>query len=280
MQVSLIKRIIEKSLQEDIGKGDITTESLISPGIQRKGARIVAKSEGVLCGVDIAKIVFCLLDKQTVFEDGSQDGDPFSPGEILLNMEADPSALLQGERVALNFLQRLSGIATLTRKFVEKSSPYGVRILDTRKTTPGLRLMEKYAVRTGGGINHRSSLDSGILIKDNHIKIAGGIKNAISRIRKNIPPLLKIEVEVSNLDELQEAVESEAEMIMLDNLGYQQLRKAIEFVRKNSKGTIIEVSGGVNLDNIEDIASLRPDFISVGRLTYLAANVDMSLEII
>jgi len=279
MQTCLIRKIIIEALREDIGKGDLTTEILTSSRTSRQKAKIVAKSEGVLAGIEVAKEVFHLLDPEVRFRISIREGESFSPGDTLLELEASPQAILEGERVALNFLQRLSGIATLTRKFVNLASPYGVKILDTRKTTPNLRELEKYAVRIGGGMNHRFSLDSGVLIKDNHIKIAGGIKKAVELIRQNASPLSKIEIEVSRLDQLQEAVESEVDMIMLDNLNYQELKKAIEVIRSQSRKITVEISGGIDLDNLEKIAKLRPDFISVGRLTHSVVSVDMGLEI-
>ncbi len=280
MQISLIREIIKEALKEDIGKEDITTGSLLSQENFRRKAKIVAKSEGVLAGIIIAKEVFRILDPETEFAFSSNEGELFYPGDTLLEFEAASQAILEGERTALNFLQKLSGIATLTRKFVDKVSPYGVKILDTRKTTPLLRQLEKYAVRVGGGINHRFGLDSGVLIKDNHIKIVGSIKKAVELVRKKTPPLCKIEVEVTNIDQLREAIESGVDMIMLDNIGYQNLKEAIQIIRSQTKKIIVEVSGGITLENVEKIAKLKPDFISVGKLTYLGVEVDMSLKVI
>lgn len=277
--IYLVDKVIKEALWEDIGKGDITTEILISSKTIRQKANIIANSQGVLAGIEIAREVFRLLDPGVTFTFSRKEGQWFDSGDVILELEAYPRALLEGERVSLNFLQRLSGIATLTRKFVEKVSPYGVKILDTRKTTPNLRQLEKYAVRVGGGINHRFSLDNGILVKDNHVKIAGGIKKAVELIRENIPPFSKIEVEVSNFDELKEAIESKVDVIMLDNLSDENLKKAIQMIRDAPGKIMIEVSGGVDLDNVEKIAMLRPDFISVGKLTYSPISIDMSLEV-
>lgn len=282
MELSLIREIILNALQEDIGKGDITTQILTSfddiPG--KTKAKIVAKSEGVLAGIEVAKEVFRLLDPETEFNNSKKDGESFLFGDMLLELEASPRALLEGERVALNFLQRLSGIATFTRKFVEVVSPYGVKILDTRKTTPNLRKLEKYAVRMGGGLNHRFSLDGGIILKDNHIKLVGGVKKAVKLVKENLPPLSKIEVEISSLGELQEAIESGVDVIMLDNLDYNELEKAVQIIRSQSTKIVIEISGQIDLQNVEKIAKLKPDFISIGKLTHSVASLDMSMELI
>ena len=282
MEVSLIKEIILNALQEDIGKGDITTQVLTSSdGIPGKAkAKIISKSEGVLAGIEVVKEVFRLLDPEVEFNSSRKDGQPFLFGDILLELEASPRAILEGERVALNFLQRLSGIATFTRKFVEIASPYGVKILDTRKTTPNLRKLEKYAVRMGGGLNHRFSLDGGIILKDNHIKLAGGVKKAVKLMKENLSPLSKIEVEISSLGELQEAIESGVDVIMLDNLTYNELEKAVQIIRSQPRKIAIEISGQIDLQNVEKIVKLRPDFISIGKLTHSVASLDMSMELI
>lgn len=280
MDFWLIKRAIIDALKEDIGEGDITTQILISSNSFYRKAKIVAKSRGVLAGIEIAKQTFYLLCPDVKFKNHHPEGDVFNPGDTLLEFEASPQAILKGERVALNFLQRLSGIATLTRKFVNIVSPYGVKILDTRKTTPNLRFLEKYAVRVGGGFNHRINLSSGILIKDNHIKIVGNLRKAIEIVKQNAPPFTKIEVEVSSLDQLKQAVENKVDIIMLDNFSYEELEEAIKTIRNQSGQTLIEVSGGMTLENVERIAKLKPDFISVGGLTHSATIIDMSLEVI
>lgn len=279
MQLCLIRKIITDALTEDIGEKDITTEAVVRSQSSSSKAVIVAKSKGVLAGIEVAKEVFRLLDPQVKFLEQKKDGGSFFPEDTLLELEASPGAILKGERTALNFLQRLSGIASLTQEFVRRASPHGVNILDTRKTTPTLRLVEKYAVKTGGGLNHRFNLGSGILIKDNHIKIAGDIKRAVKLIRKNVPGLYKTEVEVTNEKDLAEAIACRIDAIMLDNFNYPQLKSAIQLIRKKSSSTLIEVSGGINLDNVKDIARLKPDFISVGRITHSAPAVDMSLNI-
>ena len=280
MDLWLIKKFITDALREDIGEEDITTQILVSPDLSYRKAKIVAKSTGILAGIEIAREIFHFLCPDTIFGNSYKDGDKFNSGDTLLELEASPQAILKGERVALNFLQRLSGIATLTGKFVKIVSPYGVKILDTRKTTPNLRLLEKYAVRVGGGLNHRINLSSGIIIKDNHIKIVGGLDKAIKIAKQKAPPFTKIEVEISNLDELKYIIENKVDMVMLDNFSYQELKEAIKTIRNKSRQTLIEVSGGVTLENAEKIAKLKPDFISVGGLTHSAAGVDISLEVI
>jgi len=277
---SLIRETLLAALREDVGEGDITTDILIGPDKSSQKAKIVARSKGVLAGVDIAKEIFLLLDAETKFAKHLEDGDTFEPEDTLLELETSPCAILKGERVALNFLQRLSGIATITRRFVNLVSPYGVKILDTRKTTPTLRLFEKYAVRVGGGFNHRFNLSSGILIKDNHIKLAGGIKKAVKLAKENAPPFCKIEVEITTMDELKEAIDQQIDVLMLDNFNQEELKRVINLVREKSPKTLIEVSGGIKLGNVEDIAKLRPDFISVGGITHSVSSVDMSLEIL
>ena len=278
MHLSLVRLIIKRALDEDIGKGDITSEAIASPSIKRK-ARIIAKEEGILAGIEIAKETFRLLCRRAKFTDLFKDGDYFKEKDCLLTIEADSLSLLMGERVALNFLQRLSGIATLTRKYVDLTAPYGVKILDTRKTTPNLRLLEKYAVRVGGGFNHRIGLDNGILIKDNHIKISGGINRAVKKVRQSVSPIVKIEVEVKTLDEIEEAIKAGVDIIMLDNFKEEGLRKAVEKIKKEAKNTLIEVSGRVKLSRVLEIAKTGVDLISVGELTHSAKSLDMSFEI-
>lgn len=282
MQVNFpsIRQILIDALREDIGEGDITTDTLISSEASFEKARIIANSEGILAGVEIAREIFRLISPQTIFKKWLKDGDIFKQKDILLELEAPARAILKGERVALNFLQRLSGIATLTRKFVDLVSPYGVKILDTRKTTPNLRILEKYAVRVGGGVNHRFNLASGVLIKDNHVRVVGSIKKAVELAKQNAPHLSRVEVEVNNLDELNEVINLEVDGIMLDNFDRHQIKKAIQMIRSKAPKTFIEISGRVTLENIENIASLRPDFISIGKITHSAPSLDMSLEIL
>lgn len=275
--------LILKALQEDAPFGDITTDAIV-PEEAKGSALILVKQDGVICGLNIAARVFTLLDPESVAEFFTKDGDWVNSGKVVARVKGSLRALLTGERVALNFLQRLSGIATLTRKFVEKTAPYGVKVVDTRKTTPLLRTLEKYAVKCGGGFNHRFSLSDGVLIKDNHIRIAGSVTEAVRRVRSKIHHLLRIEVEVQNTKQLREALECDVDAILLDNFSVDEIRDAVSFVkewceRKGKRRPLLEVSGGVNLQNIEAIAQTGVDLISVGAITHSAPALDISMEI-
>ena len=271
-----IRSLVEAALAEDIGAEDITTGSIF-PGPFEAEGRIIAKEEIVLAGVDIAKEVFLAIDKTSSFGTALNDGRRVKPGEIVLSISGDGRALLKGERVALNFLQRLSGIATLTSRYIEKIGGLGVKILDTRKTTPGLRDLEKWAVRIGGGYNHRFSLSTAILIKDNHIRLAGGISEAIKRVRSRVIQHLKIEVEAGNLGEVEEALRAGADIIMLDNMQLKAIREAVKIIDHRVP---IEVSGGVDISSIREIAETGVDYISVGAITHSAGAVDIHMDII
>ncbi len=279
--LNLVTPIIQRALKEDIGKRDITSDALCLPSLSIKG-EITAKEEGILAGIEICKQTFKMLSSSGVkFTYSLKDGKSFKKEESLLIFEGDVLTILKGERVALNFLSHLSGIATLTKKYVDLASPYGVKIADTRKILPNLRTMEKYAVRVGGGINHRFSLDDGILIKDNHIKIYGGVKETLGRIQRKNFPFQKIEIEVSNLSEVEEAIEGGAEIIMLDNMSsIEEIKKATDMIRKKKKDILIEASGEMSLNKVEKIAQCRVDIISVGRLTHSVKSLNMSLELI
>jgi len=280
LDLNVIRPIIQKALDEDIGRGDITSQAIIPPSSISK-AEIISHEEGVLAGVEIAKEVFRLLSpRHLTFTSSLKDGELLTEGRCILRFEADSLVILKGERVALNFLQRLSGIATLTRKFVDLVSPFGVRILDTRKTTPNLRILEKYAVRVGGGFNHRFGLDNGILIKDNHIRILGGIKKAVQMARRNNHPFLKVEVEVSDVSQVEEAIESDADAIMLDNMSEEEMREVVSKIRRRKREILIEASGDVSLENVKDVASTGVDLISVGRITHSAPSLDINLKIV
>ncbi len=271
-----LRKIIKEALKEDIGFGDITTESII-PEDMISRAIIIAKEEGIIAGLPIAEEVFKLLDSKIEFKEFKKDGDEIKKGDIILEIKGKTKMILMGERTALNFLQRLSGIATYTRKCVDVVKPYGAKILDTRKTTPTLRILEKYAVKVGGGENHRFGLYDMVLIKDNHIRAAGGIKEAIERVRKRVSHVYKIEVEVSNLEELKEALESKADIVLLDNMDYDTLKEAVSI----AKGKVmIEVSGKISLEDLEKIARLGVDFISMGKLTHSYKSLDLSLELL
>ncbi|TET61255.1 carboxylating nicotinate-nucleotide diphosphorylase, partial [Candidatus Aerophobetes bacterium] len=241
--------------------------------------QIVAKEEGLLAGVEVAKEVFRLTSSGRVkFTHSLEDGDLIGEDRPVLIMEGSVLAILRGERVALNFLSRLSGIATLTRKYVDLVKGLEVRIMDTRKTSPNLRALEKYAVKTGGGLNHRFGLDDGVLIKDNHIKICGGVGEAVRRTRQMLSPLLKIEVEVENLAQLEEAIDAGADIVMLDNMEKGKMQEAVRRIRSQERHILIEASGGISLENVRDTAETGVDFISVGGLTHSAMSLNFALE--
>jgi nicotinate-nucleotide pyrophosphorylase (carboxylating) len=268
-----IDRLIRTALEEDIGPGDVTTAATIPPGTMAR-AELVAKEDFVLAGIAVARRVFELLDTQVAFEELIKDGQTVKRGEVLAWLKGDAASLLQGERVALNLLQRMSGVATLTRAFVREAEGAGATIVDTRKTTPGLRALEKYAVRVGGGGNHRMALYDGVLIKENHVAAAGGITAAVSRARRYAPHTLKIEVEVRNPEEVAEALAAGADILLLDNMGLRQLEAAVKLVGGRA---MTEASGGVNLDTVRAIAETGVDLISVGALTHSYRSVDISM---
>jgi nicotinate-nucleotide pyrophosphorylase (carboxylating) len=268
-----LDRIIENALLEDIHTGDITTWAVV-PENRNARAILLAKEQFVLAGVNVAARVFHILDPKTVVAPNFADGDRLSKGDIIADINGDAAFLLQGERVALNLLQRMSGIATLTARYTEAVRGSGAKVVDTRKTTPGLRQLEKYAVRVGGGFNHRSGLYDGLLLKENHIAAAGGITVAIERARAVIPHTMKIEVETENLDQVAEALSAGADIIMLDNMDLESMRRAVEMTAGKA---LVEASGGVNLDTIGDIAATGVDIISVGALTHSARAMDISM---
>ena len=270
-----IQHLIEIALKEDIGSGDITTDNLIDPQLKGKGL-IIAKESLVVAGLNVAKQVFQYLDSEVIFKSEYDDGDFLKKGDMLVNVEGRLRALLSGERTALNFLQHLSGISTLVRSYVNEISNKNIRLVDTRKTTPGLRGLEKYAVRVGGAYNHRIGLYDGVLIKDNHIAAFGGIKKAIDHIRSQVSHLLKIEVEVSDLDQVKEALESKADVIMLDNMTIKQIKEATAFIDNRA---IVELSGGITKSDLKSLSDTGVDIISVGALTHSARCVDISMQI-
>ena len=269
------KHLIDTALQEDIGSGDITTEHLVDDDIEGVGI-IVAKESLVIAGLDIARAVFRRLDSDIRFTSDYSDGDTVKTGATVLALEGRMRPLLMGERTALNFLQHLSGIATTVRSYVEQIGHKRVRLVDTRKTTPGWRVLEKYAVRMGGAYNHRMGLYDGVLIKDNHIAACGGITKAIQTVRKKISHLVKIEVEVVDIKGAEEAIANGADVIMLDNMDTQQTRDAVTAINKRA---IVEVSGNVTLKNLAALADTGVDIISVGALTHSAKSVDLSMRI-
>jgi nicotinate-nucleotide pyrophosphorylase (carboxylating) len=271
-----VDRIIEYALREDLGDGDITTNSLATEKEDSK-AVIRAKAKGVAAGLPIAKRVFQKLDPTVVCIDNISDGENIKPGDIISEINGGTRALLSGERLALNILQRLSGIATLTSKYVKAVEGLPVKILDTRKTAPGLRILDKYAVSVGGGYNHRFGLFDGVLIKDNHIEIAGGIAEAVAVIRKKYRQKYKIEVETSGLEQVKEALIAGADIIMLDNMSPEQMRKAVRLIDRNA---LVEASGGINIKNVREVAETGVNFISVGALTHSAPALDIGLYVV
>lgn len=266
---------IRRALEEDLGAGDITTSLLISEEDESK-AIYVAKGNFILAGFPFAREVFRIIDSSIEWRLLFPEGSTVSNGEILAEISGKTRAILAGERVSLNILQRLSGIATLTDMYVERIKGSKAKIIDTRKTTPCLRFMEKYAVRAGGGSNHRFGLFDGILIKDNHLKATGSIEEAVKRARAG-HHLVKIEVEVESLDELREAIGSGADIVMLDNMPVDAIREAVDIANGR---VILEASGGINLGNVRDVAETGVDLISVGALTHSAQSVDISLKIV
>jgi nicotinate-nucleotide pyrophosphorylase (carboxylating) len=274
MDSMVIKKIVNAALAEDIGAGDIT--SLVVDSRKEGKGYFLAKEDFVLCGTEIAGLCFTEFDKKTVVKFKYPDGGKIKKGEKFGTISGSLRSILTCERIALNFLQRLSGISTATRKLADDVKEYGVKILDTRKTTPLLRTLEKYAVKTGGGYNHRFNLSDGILIKDNHIVAAGGITEAVNKAKKIKTALVKIEVEVKNLNELREALKAGVDHVMLDNMKPADVKKAVKVV---NGGAVVEVSGGINPGNIREYAVCKPDYISLGFITHSARAVDISLEI-
>ena len=266
---------MKAALREDIGRGDITTDAVVSEDDRALGI-IFAKEDGVLCGVDIAQMVFTHLDQNIDFQKQLDDGSALSPGVTIAIVIGKASTCLKGERTALNFLQHLSGIATMTRQFVDAAKG-NIKLLDTRKTAPGLRVMEKYAVRVGGGINHRFGLYDMIMIKDNHIQIAGSITEAVNRVRKRKRKTF-IEVEVKTMSELREAIEAKVNRIMLDNMSRNLIAQAVELIHNKAGDTEIELSGGIDLENIDDVVQSGADYMSVGALTHSAKALDIALK--
>ncbi len=284
-----VESVVNAALAEDMGSGDITTLLTVPENTWCNG-EVIVKGNGIICGQDVARMVFQNLHhrslvpnpngekdgKEYAYEIHVRDGACVKPGDVVASVAGDARSILTGERVALNFLQRMSGVATITSRYVSLVSHTSARIVDTRKTTPGLRRLEKYAVTVGGGSNHRFGLSDGILIKDNHIAIAGGVGKAVALAKKQAPHTLKIEVEVSDIDQLLEAIEAGADAVLLDNMPLEMMREAV----KVSNGRVIlEASGGVTEKTVAAIAETGVDLISVGALTHSAPALDISLEI-
>ena len=279
LPLTYIRSVIENALSEDIGPGDITTSLLIAEDQIAEGF-ITAEEDVIAAGILVAEEVFKTLDPDAVFETLARDGESISAGTKIIRVHGKAKALLTGERVALNFLQRLSGIATLSRRYAEAVKGLPVRIVDTRKTTPGLRVVEKYAVRVGGCWNHRFGLFDGILIKENHIALTSGVGVATNIVRDKSPHTIKVEVEVKNLEEVREAAEGGADIIMLDNMDIPMMREAVGIIRNyKDKEIMIEASGGMGLDSVRNVALTGVDLISVGALTHSSSWVNISMDI-
>ena len=267
-------QIIDAALREDMPEGDITSESII-PADARSEAVLLAKEDGILAGLPVARRVFEKIDPSVEFTEKLQDGAAFKKSDILARLKGPTIALLKGERTALNFLQRLSGIATITRRFVDAAAGTKAKILDTRKTTPGLRLLEKHAVKMGGGTNHRISLSDMVLIKDNHLRHVGSVAEAVRRARAVIRPGVRVEVEAADLAQVRDALAAGADIIMLDNMTLEAMREAVAL----SAGRVpLEASGNMSLERVRAVAETGVDFISVGALTHSARAVDISLD--
>jgi len=268
--------LFDLAFAEDIGDGDITTNNLVPPDTN-KTAILVAKKEGVIAGLPVAEMVFRKFDPAIEWDEKIPDGSHVSPGDILVEFTGNYRALLTGERKALNFLQRLSGIATFASKCMKEVEGHDVEILDTRKTLPGYRHLDKYAVRMGGGSNHRFGLYDMVMIKDNHIKVAGGIREAVQAIRAKIPKSIKIEVETTTLEQVQEALDADVDIIMLDNMSSKMMKEAVAFIDRRAK---IEASGNMTLKRIRKVASTGVNYISIGALTHSVKALDISQQIV
>lgn len=269
----LIDKYILSALREDMTSGDITTDAILRD--ERAQVNLIAKDKGILAGLHVFKRVFEILDDGVTFEFYFSDGDEVNNKDLIGKISGSAKAILEGERTALNFLQRMSGIATYTKKMVDALDSDHVKILDTRKTTPNMRVFEKYAVTLGGGYNHRYNLSDGIMLKDNHIDAAGGITSAVEQVRTLNPFVKKIEVEVENFDQVREALEAKADIIMLDNMDIEEIKEACKIINKKA---IIECSGNVKLENINSYRDLDIDYISSGAITYGAGVLDLSMK--
>jgi nicotinate-nucleotide pyrophosphorylase (carboxylating) len=271
----LLERIIRAALEEDLGMGDVTTDPIVSPALKGT-ASLLAREELVLAGLQVFMGVFRALSAEVRFENDYPEGGVVPAGARICRVIGPVSILLKGERTALNFLQRMCGIATATRQYVEKCRPWKARVVDTRKTVPGLRVLDKYAVRVGGGFNHRLGLFDGILIKDNHIAAAGSVSRAVELAKKGAPHVLKVEVEVEDLEGLREAIEAGADVVLLDNMSPGQMKRAVEAAGGR---VVLEASGGIDLGNIAEVAETGVDIISVGALTHSVRASNLSLEL-
>lgn len=278
--VLVLDRLLQDWLLEDVGRGDRTTQSLIIDAATNGRAQWIIKEAGIIAGIPIAARVFHLLSQSSQFVCLVEEGQWCERGQVLAQIEAPLATLLTGERVALNLAMRLSGIATLTRKYVAQIADLPTRLVDTRKTTPGLRVLEKYAVQVGGGVNHRMGLDDAVMIKDNHITAAGGIQAAVCRVRDRIPYPLTIEVETETLEQVAEALEVGADIIMLDNMALEQMRQAVQMIRAKNQRIKIEASGNITLETIRAVAETGVDFVSTSAPVTRSTWLDLSMRII
>jgi nicotinate-nucleotide pyrophosphorylase (carboxylating) len=276
----VLDQLLQSWLMEDIGRGDRTTQSLLSHNATIGQAKWVAKAPGIIAGLPIAARVFQLLNHQVRFVAVKSEGAKCEPGDVVAEIQGSLDALLMGERVALNLAMRLSGIATLTNIYVEKIADLPTKFVDTRKTTPGLRILEKYATAVGGAINHRMGLDDAVMIKDNHIAAAGGIGEAITRVRSQIPYPLTIEVETENLEQVQEALKYQADIIMLDNMPLPMMTEAVQLIREQDKRLKIEASGNITLETIRAVAQTGVDYISSSAPITQSKWLDLSMKMI
>lgn len=275
---NLIDKLIDLALEEDINTGDITTESII-PESMDAVATMTAKQEGIISGLDIVKRVFDRFQSDVRFTAYFKNGDFVKKGDVILKVEASYPTLLRGERLSLNIFQRMCGIATETGRYVKELEGYSTELLDTRKTAPGLRVLDKMAVKDGGGTNHRMGLYDMAMIKDNHIKMAGGIAKAVEQVRSRIPATIKIEVETTNLDEVNQAIVAGADIIMLDNMDNATMSEAVKIIKKADKGIKTEASGNMSIPRLKEVAATGVDYISVGALTHTVKAMDISMNI-
>ena len=275
---NLINKLLDLGIEEDINTGDVTTESII-PESMNAVATMTAKQDGVISGLEIVKMVYDRFQDDVVFTPYFKDGDFVKKGEVILRIEATYPTLLKGERLSLNLFQRMSGIATETAKYVRELEGTGTELLDTRKTAPGMRVIDKLAVKHGGGTNHRMGLYDMAMIKDNHIKMAGGIPKAVEQVRSKIDPSIKIEVETTNLDEVKQAIEAGADIIMLDNMSNEAMKEAVDVIKSAAKGIKTEASGNMSIPRLIEVAATGVDYISVGALTHTVKAMDISMNI-
>lgn len=275
---NLINKLLDLGIEEDINTGDITTESII-PASMNGVATMTAKQDGVISGLDIVKMVYDRFQSDVVFTPYFKDGDTVKKGDVILKIEATYPTLLRGERLSLNIFQRMCGIATETAKYVKELEGTHTELLDTRKTAPGLRILDKMAVKHGGGTNHRMGLYDMAMIKDNHIKMAGGIAKAVEQVRARIAEGIKIEVETTNIDEVHQAINAGADIIMLDNMDNSTMEEAVKIINAANKGIKTEASGNMSIPRLKEVAATGVDYISVGALTHTVKGMDISMNI-